>query len=100
MPLVACLAGWMPSIAQAELKDYQIARLIMLKSGCQLSVLLRSVKADGSVAFTGKCKNATHYPDLIIVFCPDLDSNDERSCEIKTNKKSFDNLQLLQSQDE
>lgn len=98
--LVASLAALVPSVTQAELKDYQIARLIILKSECQLSVLSRDVKADGSVIFTGECKNVSHYPDGIVVFCPDLDNNDERSCKIETKQKSFDNLQLLQGQEE
>lgn len=92
--------GSLPGPAQAELKDYQIARLIMLKSDCQLIELAREVKADRSAVFSGQCSNASHYPDGIVVLCPDIDNNDERSCRIATEAKTFDSLNLLQREDE
>ena len=97
---LAWLACLVPDGARAELKDYQIARMIMLKSDCQLTALTRELKTDGSAVFTGQCKNASHYPDGIVVLCPDIENNDERSCKIATESKTFDGLKLLQSEEE
>lgn len=85
-----------PCAALAELKDYQVGRLIMLKSDCQVTSLKRTEEKDGSWTYRGVCGNKTFYPDGIRVNCPDPQSNDERSCVIETKAKSFDHLKLLQ----
>lgn len=94
--VVSLVATVPPTPVAAELKDYQIARMIMLKSECQLNELDRHVNSDGSVRFKATCKNESFYPDGIEITCPDVDSDDERTCSINTKKKSFQNLELLQ----
>ena len=98
--MLAGLVALPPNVVLAELKDGQIARLIMLKSDCHLAELTREVKADRSAVYSGQCKNASHYPDGIVVLCPDIDNNDERTCNIATKSKTFDSLDLLRRADE
>lgn len=90
------IALLLPQAAIAELKDYQIARMIMLKTECQLEDLKRNVREDGSVQFKATCKNISFYPDGVTITCPDIDENDERTCAMDAKKKSFDSLKLLQ----
>ncbi len=81
--------------ARAELKDYQVGRLIVFKSDCQIIGLTRTEEKDGSWTYLGTCSNETFYPDGIRVTCPDPGSNDERSCVIHTKAKKFESLELL-----
>lgn len=81
---------------RAELKDYQIVRMIMLKSECQLAELERDLKPDRSVKFKASCKNESFYPDGVTITCPDIDNNDAHACVLDAKKKSFDSLELLQ----
>lgn len=82
--------------AIAELKDFQIARLIITRSECILKgQLSRTEQSDGAWSYHGDCSNETFYPDGIDVLCPDPDDNDERACKILTAKKSFLYLDLL-----
>jgi len=82
--------------ANAELKDFQIARLILTRSECILKgQLIRTEQSDGSWSYHGDCSYETFYPDGIDVLCPDPDDNDERACTILTRKKEFLYLELL-----
>ena len=81
--------------AMAEVKDYQVIRLIALKSECVRDGLERAYINDTGVEFSAACTNLSHYPNGIKVFCDDR--NDERSCRILTKPKSFEYLNLLQS---
>ncbi|MEQ8824429.1 MAG: hypothetical protein RIC14_08650 [Filomicrobium sp.] len=93
--LTAILCGY-GSSANAELKDYQVGRLIMLKSECKVVTLSRNEEVDGSWTYLGTCSNESFYPDGIKVTCADPDNNDERACVIHTKAKQFDSLRLLQ----
>lgn len=86
--------------AFAELKDYQIVRMIMLKTECQLAKLKREVRQDQSIRFKATCKNESFYPEGVTITCPDIDNNDERTCAMDAKRKSFDSLELLQKAQE
>lgn len=92
--VAAILCGY-GSRANAELKDYQVGRLIMLKSECKVVTLSRNEEADGSWTYVGTCSNESFYPDGIKVTCADPENNDERACVIHTKAKKFDSLELL-----
>ncbi|EAR62090.1 hypothetical protein [Neptuniibacter caesariensis] len=79
----------------AEVKDYQVIRLIAMKSECQREDLNRFNRDKKSVTFQAKCSNVSHYPDGVKVHCSDR--GDERSCKIMTAAKEFNHLKLLQS---
>lgn len=83
---------------RAELKDYQVGRLIMLRSDCQVVGLTRKEESNGSWTYLGRCSNESFYPDGIRVRCPDPESNDERTCVIETKARKFESLRLLQPQ--
>jgi predicted NAD/FAD-binding protein len=79
----------------AAVQDYQVIRLIMMKSECVQDQLTRTDKSDGSIEFLAHCKNLSHYPDGLHVVCSD--GEDERSCKVQTQAKQFNSLKLLQS---
>lgn len=77
---------------RAEVKEYQIRRMLMLKTECQVTGLDISVK-EGRDRFLASCENVSHYPDGVEILCPDTD--DERECHIVTAKRDFRHLHLL-----
>lgn len=81
--------------ALASVKDYQVKRLIMMKSDCVEQSLERNESENGGLLFVAQCKNLSHYPDGVKVLCEDPE--DERSCKLQTKAKSYDHLRLLQS---
>lgn len=102
-PVLACTVMVLltaPQSAWAELKDYQIIRMIMLKSECQLAELTREVNQDRSAKFKATCKNESFYPEGVTITCPDIDNNDERTCAMDAKKRSFDSLELLKNAQE
>lgn len=78
----------------AGIQDYQIVRLITMKSDCNRSSLKRVNKPDGAVLFFSECSNVSHYPDGVTVICVDPDN--EQSCKVQTQAKQFDYLKMLQ----
>lgn len=80
--------------ALASVKDYQVKRLIMMKSDCVEQSLARTETESGGLMFVAQCKNLSHYPDGVKVLCDDPE--DERSCKLQTKAKSYDHLRLLQ----
>lgn len=84
-----------PLQARAELKDFQVARLILHKSKCLVAKLVHTENIDGSWSYHGYCSNETFYPDGIDVICPHPDNNDERTCRILTEPTVFKYLELL-----
>lgn len=82
------------SSAVAEVKDYQIIRLIAMKSECNRKDLSRFYRDETSVSFKSKCTNVSHYPDGLTVHC--IDKEDETSCKIMTAARQFNYLRLLQ----
>lgn len=79
----------LPGNTSAEIKEYQIRRMLMLKTECGVSGLDISAK-DGKDRFLASCENVAHYPDGVEILCPD--SEDERDCTIVTRKREFQHL--------
>jgi len=94
--------------ALAEIKEYQIRRMLLLKTACGVSGLDRSgIAPDPSPTplpapppadrytdrFLATCENATHYPDGVEILCPDTE--DERDCRLVTRPREFPHLDSL-----
>lgn len=79
----------LPAAAVAEVKEYQIRRMLMLKTECSLTGLAISAK-DGKDRFFADCENVSHYPDGVEILCPQTE--DERECTIVTRKREFRHL--------
>lgn len=91
----------LPGAAFAEMKEYQIRRMLMLKTECGVSGLDISKITESSGApsvsrghytdrFFAECENVTHYPDGVEILCPDTE--DEQDCRILTLKREFPHL--------
>lgn len=93
--LIGCaLSGVSGQAARAEIKDYQIARMLNFRTECHLHALKRLPPRDGEIErFAGECGNKTFYPDGIEISCPEAD--DEWACKVITQKRNFENLDLL-----
>jgi hypothetical protein len=79
----------------AGIQDYQIIRLITMKSYCNHKSLERTDSDNGTVTFFTSCLNVSHYPDGIFVICSDPEN--EQTCKIQTQAKQFNHLKLLQN---
>jgi len=86
---------FLPSMAKAEIKDYMIRRMLVLKTECKLDELKRSEPKEGGFKFLATCENVSFYPDGVTINCSDKDL--ETSCKIKTKAKKFDRLNLLKN---
>lgn len=103
------------SAARGEIKEYQIRRMLMLKTECGVAGLdiskIDGSKIDGSgIAggagaggrradrytdrFLAACENVAHYPDGVEIVCPDTE--DEQDCRLLTRKREFPHLKLFQ----
>ncbi len=82
----------MAGAAEAEVKDYQIRRMLMLKTECSVTSLAVSAR-NGKDLFSAGCENVAHYPDGVEIICPDTE--DERECTILTAKREFRHLHHL-----
>lgn len=73
--------------SHAEIQEYQIRRLVLLKSECRIQKITR-FEAKGGYDYQVECENVTFYPDGLKVSCsnPEL----ETSCKIQTSSKKFD----------
>ncbi|KQT59883.1 hypothetical protein ASG52_19255 [Methylobacterium sp. Leaf456] len=92
------LAGGLllPAPAYAEVKEYQIRRMLMLKTECTVTGLDTARIADDPrlrERFLATCENVSHYPDGVEIVCPDTE--DERDCTLLTAKREFPHLRLL-----
>lgn len=92
------LAGGLllPVPARAEVKEYQIRRMLMLKTECTVIGLDTARIADDPrlrERFLATCENVSHYPDGVEIVCPDTE--DERDCTLLTAKREFPHLRLL-----
>jgi hypothetical protein len=92
------LAGGLllPAPARAEVKEYQIRRMLMLKTECTVTGLDTAQIADDPrlrERFLATCENVSHYPDGVEIVCPDTE--DERDCTLLTAKREFPHLRLL-----
>lgn len=81
------------SYAHAEIKDYEIRRLIIYQTECTLDDISRKSTDDGGVDFLATCQNQAFYPDGLLISCSD--SDDTSSCAVKTEPISIE-LKLLQ----
>lgn len=95
---VLALAGGLllPAPACAEVKEYQIRRMLMLKTECTVTGLDIARIADDPrlrERFLATCENVSHYPDGVEIVCPDTE--DERDCTLLTAKREFPHLRLL-----
>ena len=80
--------------ALAEIKDYQIARMLNFRTECHLMALSRLPSQSGEAErFFGECGNLVSYPDGVEITCPEPD--DEWACKVLTDQRSFDDLDLL-----
>lgn len=81
--------------AEAEgIKEYQIRRLLMLKTECTVSGLEAEELERGASRFRASCENVSHYPDGVEIQCPNTE--DDRECRILTAKREFPHLRALQ----
>lgn len=90
---LAALLATAPQIARAAVQDYQIVRLLTYQTECRLARLENLSKADGPLRYRATCENLSFYPEGVEIACKDRE--DERSCEVLTRKKHFDQLELL-----
>ena len=82
--------------AHAEVKEYQIRRMLMLKTECTVTGLDTARIADDPrlrERFLATCENVSHYPDGVEIVCPETE--DERDCTLLTAKREFPHLRLL-----
>lgn len=93
---VLAAALLLPVPAHAEVKEYQIRRMLMLKTDCTVTGLDITRIADDPrlrERFRATCENVSHYPDGVEIVCPD--TVDERDCTLLTAKREFPHLRLL-----
>lgn len=88
-------AVFLPSIAKAEIQEYLIRRMILLKTKCDLVDVKRSEPKEGGFSYQISCENVSFYPDGVNITCSDKDN--ETSCKINTKIKKFENLNLLKN---
>ena len=83
--------------AVAAIQDYQIARLVAMKSESVHDQLRREDESDDGVVFHVSCANSSHYPDGVRVVCDDPEY--ASSCQIQTEAREYNFLEMLQSGD-
>ncbi len=89
----------MTSVATASpaaangIKEYQIARMLNFRTECHMMALKELESPPPALRFFAECGNRTFYPDGVEIVCPDPD--DEWLCKVVTERKSFDNLELM-----
>jgi len=81
------------AVANPEVKEYEIARFILLKTSCVTLHLKRLNPSERPPRFHADCKNVSNWPDGIVIECPEHD--DDRSCRSLTPERSFKHLELL-----
>ncbi|MGU3539810.1 hypothetical protein [Methylobacterium sp. A54F] len=91
--LLAGVAASGPAGAEG-IKEYQVRRLLMLRTECTVSALQADALADGTSRFLATCENLSHYPDGVEIRCPNTE--DDRDCRILTAKREFPHLRALQ----
>ncbi|MFW1677735.1 hypothetical protein ACFVYJ_08130 [Pontibacter sp. JAM-7] len=80
--------------AFAQVMDYQVLRLVSLKTDCRRDNLTREITDNGGLLFQVRCQNISHFPQGVKIFCPD--ASDERSCVLLNKGVEFKQLMLLQ----
>ncbi|GJD91415.1 MULTISPECIES: hypothetical protein [Methylobacterium] len=82
------------AIRAEGIKEYQIRRLLMLKTECTVSGLQVEELEGGASRFRAGCENVSHYPDGVEIQCPNTE--DDRECRILTARREFPHLRALQ----
>ncbi|CEJ87493.1 conserved exported hypothetical protein [Hyphomicrobium sp. GJ21] len=90
---VVLLAGMICGTAQAVTAEYQIRRIVYLKTSCGLESLVTLEASSGRERFKATCNNISAYPKGLEIIC--TDPVDDRSCMITTRAVRFDQLQLM-----
>ena len=83
--------------AAAEIQEYQVRRLLLMRTSCEVTVIRMDERAGRARSYHADCVNAGFYPDGVEIDCADRE--DERSCVVLTTARSFDHLRLLQPSD-
>jgi len=68
--VAGCFCTWQ---LNAAILEYQIRRLILFKTGCQIVSVTRTENKDGSLIYLTKCENVSFYPDGVKIICTDPD---------------------------
>lgn len=89
----AILAAMVPGTAQAQMKYFQLARLLNFKTECHMSGFEDKSPPTGAGRFFVTCDNITSYPDGLELECPDRD--DEWTCRIITQAQTYKGLDIL-----
>lgn len=76
-----------------EIKDYEIARFIYLKTSCGMRELTRLNPGGTPLLFHADCNNASAWPGGMDITCREPD--DDRTCTVTTEEKHFKYLDLL-----
>eukprot|EP00456_Euglypha_rotunda_P078589 TRINITY_DN7516_c0_g2_i1.p1 TRINITY_DN7516_c0_g2~~TRINITY_DN7516_c0_g2_i1.p1 ORF type:complete len:106 (+),score=21.94 TRINITY_DN7516_c0_g2_i1:283-600(+) len=80
--------------ALARVQDYQVLRLLSYDSECRVEKLGEAQPLDHvGLRYHVVCSNSNAYPQGLDIECRDAD--DERSCRVLTQAKTFDQLHLL-----
>lgn len=83
----------LPSFGRAEIQEYLIRRIVLLKTKCDLIEIKKDDLSGGGFKFLATCENVSFYPDGLEIQCSDKDR--ETSCQVITKIKKFDQLNLL-----
>lgn len=89
--LIALAAG--ANEAHAEIKDYEVLRLLYLRSACGMASITSRDTSPEKVRFKADCQNKTAFPDGAEVVC--TDHHDDRSCTVETKHRNFHSLELI-----
>lgn len=79
--------------ANPEIKDYEIARFVYLKTNCGLRAQKRLNPGGRPLLFHIECHNASNWPDGMGLSCSEPD--DDRTCRVTTEERRFKSLDLL-----
>ncbi len=91
--LAVCVAPIASGAALAEIKDYEVLRLLYLHTPCGMASIVSRQTSEHEVRLRADCQNRTAFPDGAEVVC--TDHHDDRSCRVETPSREFDSLELL-----
>jgi len=78
----------------AEIQTYQVRRLLAMKTTCQIAEIQMRDAVAPSRQYHADCANSGFYPSGVDVHCADRE--DERTCVVLTEARSFEYLRMLQ----
>lgn len=80
-----------------EIKDYEIARYVYLKTSCGMRELTRLNPGGRPLRFHIECNNASNWPGGLDISCHEPD--DDRTCTVTTREQHFKYLDLLRQRE-